>query len=118
MISRSAVNEALKAGELLTIEEQCDVTPYDGFMAHAAVRSLESLEQWCRMGRETYLYLKSAHDLGLTKMSEERYDEVLGILSQLHQFHANVRQVIRVQELTEPQISEKMDTSDNEEGHY
>lgn len=87
-------------------------------MAHSAVISLQSLEQWCRMERETYLYLKCASDLHLYEMTPARYEEILGILAWLHQFHANIRQVINSELLTDPQISETIDTSNDEEGHY
>lgn len=119
MISRGDVNQHLRDRGMLTVEQQCEPGPLEGFMAHSSVRSLESLEQWCRMERETYLYLKSAYDIGRTRMSHTRYEEIINILSWLHQFHANVRQVIASQKvLTAARISETMDTLDNEEGHY
>lgn len=115
IFSRASVNEALSARGMLTIEQQADPQPMDKFWSHNAVRSLESLEQWCRMERETYLYLKAAHDVGVVVMTEQRYDEILMVLVQLHSFHANVRQVLHAQVIAGNMIPSNQD---EEEGHY
>jgi hypothetical protein len=81
----------------LTIEDQLEPGLMEPWIAHSGVHDLQTLEQWVRMERGTYLRLAARVELGLTTVDDLRKEAIEARVIALHEIHANVRKVIKGQ---------------------
>lgn len=86
------LNEMLKARGWLTMDEQFEPGPVDGFNAHRGVTSYEKLREWAEMKLKELIRFKTYYDLGIWDgHPNEEYH--LGQLVNARALICNLRQI-------------------------
>lgn len=86
----AGLSERMKAAGMYSIEEMMEPKPLDRWMAHAAVKDMDTFEQWLMMRYREFVTMKAKYELGDTE-KDELYEWVLAHSGAFSEVIANFR---------------------------